>query len=59
MGMLFSVLHGNGPADLNDCYGTGLRRGKEIATLPPQQTTGDFSARIAIPNNKARSIVMN
>jgi hypothetical protein len=45
VGILFSPLHGKGSADLSDCYTTGMRRGKEITKLLPQQTAEDFSAK--------------
>ena len=48
MGILFSPLHGKGSADLSDCYTTGMRRGKEITKLLPQQTAEDSSAKTAI-----------
>lgn len=55
--ILFSPLHANGPADLNDCYTTGKHRVENITNT--QQTTEDFSSKTPIPNNKARSVAMN
>lgn len=55
LGILFSPLHGKGSADLSDCYTTGMRRGKEITKLLPQQTAEDSSAKKAIENDKTRS----
>ena len=46
MGILFSPLHGKGSADLSDCYTTGMRGGKEITKLLPQQTAEDSSASV-------------